>query len=236
MWLLDIMRGHDSRFLNMFRMDKHTFINLCQDLENYYGLVASPRMSILEKLGIFVCIIYLEASNRQVQERFQRSGDTISRVFREDPTFSTVPPEILDDERYMPHLQDCIGAINGTHVSSCVEEYEIIRFIGRKGMPTENIMAVCSFDMQFTFVLPGWEGTTHDGRIFQCAIHKKELNFPKPPPGFLAPYKGTRYHLPEFQRGGRLKRLKETFNRWHSSLRCCIERTFRVWKARWKIL
>ena len=44
-------------------------------------------------------------------------------------------------------------------------------------------MAACSFDMQFIFVMAGWEGTAHDGRLFQHAIHKKELNFPKPPPG-----------------------------------------------------
>ena len=32
------------------------------------------------------------------------------------------------------------------------------------------------------------------------------------------------------------KGRKETFNRAHSSLRCCIERTFGIWKRRWKIL
>ncbi|KAF2299432.1 hypothetical protein GH714_031927 [Hevea brasiliensis] len=146
--------------------------------------------------------------------------------------------------------KDCIGAIDGTHVSACVQEENLIRFIGRKGVPTQNIMAACSFDMQFTFVMAGWEGTAHDGRLFQYAINKQNLNFPKPPPGkyyvvdagyqqmegYLAPYKGTRYHLPDFQRGGRPRGLKEIFNRWHSSLRCCIERTFGVWKARWKIL
>ena len=54
--------------------------------------------------------------------------------------------------------------------------------------------------------------------------------------GYLGPYRGIKYHLPDFQRGGRPKGLKETFNRWHSSLRSCIERAFGVWKARWKIL
>ncbi|KAF2316316.1 hypothetical protein GH714_041657 [Hevea brasiliensis] len=191
----------------------------------------------------------LGASNRQVQERFQHSGETVSRNFHEvlkamlclsidmikptDPTFSNIPPEILNDDRYMPHFKDCIGAIDGTHVSACVQEENLIRFIGRKGVPTQNIMAACSFDMQFTFVMAGWEGTAHDGRLFQkilcsgCWISTD---------GYLAPYKGTRYHLPDFQRGGRPRGLKENFNRWHSSLRCCIERTFGVWKARWKIL
>ena len=51
-------------------------------------------------------------------------------------------------------------------MSACVEKENIIRFIGRKGVPTQNIMAACSFDMQFIFVMAGWEGTTHDGRLF----------------------------------------------------------------------
>ncbi|WCJ41876.1 hypothetical protein M5689_022715 [Euphorbia peplus] len=223
-------------------------------------------MSILEKVGIFLYVLAQGASNRAVQERFQHSGETVSRVFHEvlkamiqfsmnlikprDHTISRTPDEILNDERYMPYFKDCIGAIDGTHVLACVKEKDIVRFIGRKGVPTQNIMAVCSFDMLFTFVLAGWEGTAHDSRLFRYAINKKEIKFPKPPPGkyylvdagypqiegYLAPYKGTRYHLPDFQRGGRPKGQKETFNRWHSSLRCCIERTFGVWKARWRIL
>jgi hypothetical protein len=31
-------------------------------------------------------------------------------------------------------------------------------------------MAACSFDMQFTFVWAGWEGSAHDTRIFYEAI------------------------------------------------------------------
>ena len=54
--------------------------------------------------------------------------------------------------------------------------------------------------------------------------------------GFLGPYKGQRYHLPQFQRGSKPTGYKEVFNQAHSSLRSVIERTFGVWKKRWKIL
>ena len=64
-----------------------------------------------------------------------------------------------------------------------MHEKDLVRFIRRKGVPTQNIMAACSFDMQFIFVMAGWEGATHDGRLFQYAIQRKELNFPKPLPG-----------------------------------------------------
>ena len=54
--------------------------------------------------------------------------------------------------------------------------------------------------------------------------------------GYLGPYKNTRYHLSDFERAGAPKGCQEIFNRAHSSLRSCIERTFGVWKKRWKIL
>ena len=43
-------------------------------------------------------------------------------------------------------------------------------------------MVVCNFNLEFTFVLAGWEGITHDALVFQHALVKTELNFPKPPP------------------------------------------------------
>ena len=46
--------------------------------------------------------------------------------------------------------------------------------------------------------------------------------------GFLAPYKGVRYYLPDFQQGQLPQHLKEKFNYLHSSLRFVIERTFEV--------
>ena len=54
--------------------------------------------------------------------------------------------------------------------------------------------------------------------------------------GFLAPYKGERYHQAEFQRGEPPSNANEEFNKVHSSLRSVIERSFGVWKNRWAIL
>lgn len=54
--------------------------------------------------------------------------------------------------------------------------------------------------------------------------------------GYLAPYKGTKYHLPEFRQGPRPQGSKELFNYYHSSLRNVIERSFGVLKMKWRIL
>ncbi|KAJ7958031.1 DDE_4 domain-containing protein [Quillaja saponaria] len=110
-------------------------------------------------------------------------------------------------------------------------------------------MAACNFDMQFIFALAGWEGTTHDTRVFLYATRTPELNFPKPLVGkyylvdagypqlasYLRPYKGQRYLLFEFLHVNRPSGYQEIYNHAHSSLRSVIERKFGVWKRRWKI-
>ena len=54
---------------------------------------------------------------------------------------------------------------------------------------------------------------------------------------FLSPYRRETYHILEYRsRRGGLRNRREVFNYTHSSLRNCIERTFGVWKARFKIL
>lgn len=55
-------------------------------------------------------------------------------------------------------------------------------------------------------------------------------------PGYLAPYKGSKYHLPEFRNGAMPRGKKGTFNFAHSSLRNVIERAFGVLKMKWRIL
>lgn len=44
-------------------------------------------------------------------------------------------------------------------------------------------MCACSFDMRFTFVISGWEGTANDSRIFNECITNPENNFPMLPQG-----------------------------------------------------
>ncbi|KAK2403074.1 hypothetical protein QL285_052545 [Trifolium repens] len=229
-------------------------------------------MSVQQKVAIFVYILARGASNRDARERFQHSGETISRAFHEvleavcgrsngyrglardvirpkDPTFQFVPPQIANDERYMPYFKDCIGCIDGTHIPACIPEADQMRYRGRKGIPTFNVMASCDFDMCFTFISVGWEGSAHDTRVFLHAINTPTLNFPKPPQGryylvdkgypdkegYLVPYPKVRYHLSQFE-NELPTNAQEAFNRLHSSLRSCIERSFGVLKKRWKIL
>ena len=50
----------------------------------------------------------------------------------------------------------------------------------RKGTLAMNVLGVCSPEMEFIYVLPGWEGSAHDGRILRDAISRPNgLKVPK---------------------------------------------------------
>ncbi|KAK9983014.1 hypothetical protein SO802_032539 [Lithocarpus litseifolius] len=265
-WLMDCLTGNETKCYEMFRMKPHVFLQLCNVLQHTYGLQHTRHIRLEESVGICLMILGQGACYRMVQERFQHSGETIHRHFHRvlkrlnmmsmdifkpsDPTFSVVPRHIQKNSLYMPHFQDCIGAIDGTHIQVVVGDDKKAAYYNRKGVTSFNVMAACDFDLLFTFVMAGWEGAAHDTRIFLDAIRRQSVNFPKPPPGkyylvdagyplrkgYLPPYKGQRYHLSDFQRAGRGNHIEERFNYVHSSLRSAIERTFGVWKNKWKIL
>jgi hypothetical protein len=46
-------------------------------------------------------------------------------------------------------------------------------FYGRKTYVTQNAMACVYFDLRFTFVLAGWEGTTHDALVLWDALERE---------------------------------------------------------------
>jgi len=67
------------------------------------------------------------------------------------------------------------------------------------------MMVTCDFDLKFVHVHAGWEGSASDARVLQDALNH---GFSVPPdkfylvdagyantPKFLAPYRGTTYHL-----------------------------------------
>ena len=54
------------------------------------------------------------------------------------------------------------------------------RYRSRKADIVTNVLGVCAPDMQFVYVLPSWEGSTHDGRVLSDAITRPNgLRIPK---------------------------------------------------------
>ncbi|KAK6912237.1 Harbinger transposase-derived nuclease domain [Dillenia turbinata] len=217
-----------------------------------------------DDLAIFLNIVGHNERNRVIQERFQHSGETISRHFNNvlkaikslsreflhAPPLST-PPEIIRSNRYYPYFKDCIGVIDGMHVPAHVPAKDQSRFRNKKGILSQNVLAACTFDLQFIFIYPGWEGAAADSRVLRAVLDDPDQNFPLIPEGkyylvdtsysnmdgFIAPYLGVRYHLQEYKGANQLPRnAKDLYNHRHASLRIVIQRCFDVLKARFPIL
>ena len=66
---------------------------------------------------------------------------------------------------FYPYVMDCLGAIDGTHIRVTIPEEDQSTFRNRKGFLSQNVMAACSFDLKFQYILAGWEGSVHDGKL-----------------------------------------------------------------------
>lgn len=121
---------------------------------------------------------------------------------------SQLPPIIQNNTKLWPFFKNCLGALDGTHIHACVPPSSRARYRNRKNGISQNVLAVCDFNMSFTYVLSGWEGSAADSTILEDA-RSKDLRVP---PGkyylgdagfpssdaVLVPYRGVRYHLREW--------------------------------------
>ena len=81
--------------------------------------------------------------------------------------------------------QGCVGAIDGMHIECVVPVAVASAYCNWKGFPTQNVMAVVEFEMKFTYIVAGWEGSAHDARILNIAISTLAFRFPRAPPCIL---------------------------------------------------
>jgi hypothetical protein len=196
-WVERTLENSNDCF-DMFRMRRTVFRRLHDTLVESYGLLPSRGVSTTKALGIFLWACGGPQSFRQIKNKFGYSLETISRKYSEvlnalykmssdvikpkDPNFIEIHPR-LRESRFWPHFKDCIGAIDGSHFPVSVPATEQAKYIGRHGYASQNVMAVCDFDMRFTFVVTSWPGSVHDTRVLQDTLITYADRFSHPPEG-----------------------------------------------------
>jgi hypothetical protein len=85
----------------------------------------------------------------------------------------------------MPYFKNCIGALDGTHISATPHSEDLIIYIGRGGIPTQNVLAIVDFNMRFIYASTGQPGSTHDTNVLFHALRHDHDTFPHPPQGML---------------------------------------------------
>lgn len=78
----ELLEGHPVRFYEQIRLEKHTFYLLRDALCERSLLKDAKRMTVDEQLLMFLHTIGHIVRNRVIQDRYQHSGEPISRHFQ----------------------------------------------------------------------------------------------------------------------------------------------------------
>ncbi|XP_052622672.1 uncharacterized protein LOC128127962 [Lactuca sativa] len=263
-YTLELLHRNRLQCVEVLRMSRESFVRLCAHFRANYSLKDSKHVSVEEKMAMFFMMIGHNQRYVIIKRRFQHSKQTIHKFFYEVlekmmlfaqdvivPTSFNPNPNIPGHNRRLRRVfKGAVGALDGTLIHAVVpaKKQDLYRSRG-KGDCYQNVLAICDFNMIFTFVVTGWEGVAHDSRILSEAVADPQASFPFPPPdkyylcdvayahtrGFMAPYRNVRYWLGDFRQRRALTN-KEKFNHGHAKLRNVIERAFGVLKARFPIL
>ncbi|CAA0830176.1 Unknown protein [Striga hermonthica] len=198
-WVNELLAGNPRRFKDAMGINQCHFTILCDEIKRagFHPKRRQTKIGIEESVAIFLHTIKGHQRQRFAAETFRKSGETISRHchkvinalcylasdYIRPPDFNRVAPWIRNNRNLYPYFKDCIGAIDGT--ITWVPEGQQGSYRCRKGYLAQNVMLACDFDLKFTFVLAGWEGSANNARIFNQTLSDPRYNFPYPPPGKL---------------------------------------------------
>ncbi|XP_028092971.1 uncharacterized protein LOC114293138 [Camellia sinensis] len=168
--------------------------HMSSDRENNTMELSSEEDEILDDFMDFFMIALMH-DHINGSNRFQHATETICRHIKivmralcklsslviKPRNLEDIPGKILNDRRFFPWFKDCVDAIDGTLVDAWVPASRQNTFRGRKATVSQNVLAACDFDMLFTFVNFGWEGSAHDNAILVDSITRADLQFPHPP-------------------------------------------------------
>jgi hypothetical protein len=222
----ELRTGDDARMFKATRLHQYQFeilLAVCED----HGLTDGGTLPGAEKLAMFLFILAGNDSYRDTELQFCHSPATIKKYFHQVlrlivdcvyPAYVKMPAletplKIKRDPKYNPWFEYFVGALDGSHILIAppkgVSGEDYVAFRNRKAGVSQNILAVVDFDMNFVFVLAGWEGSANDQNVIGDAISRGALSLPRPwyflaDAGYsfnngltLPPYKKVRYHLQE---------------------------------------
>ncbi|CAH8270096.1 unnamed protein product [Arabidopsis lyrata] len=261
-YLEKLLKKDHDRFRKVYRMYPDVFLKLCDIIKEKTSLRGTRQTCLEEMVATFLLTIGQNSRYNYTMDTFERSKFAASTNFHKvlnalttiAPSLMakhglTVPAKIRESTRYYPYFKDCVGAIDGTHIHAMVPASNAPSYRNRKGYTSQNVLAACNFDLEFIYVLSGWEGTAHDSKVLSDALKRSKSKLPVPEGkyylvdcgfanrrNFLAPFRGTKYHLQDFRgQGCDPSNQNELFNLRHASLRNVIDRIFGIFKSRFLI-
>ncbi|KAI7990680.1 Protein ALP1-like [Camellia lanceoleosa] len=165
--------------------------------------------------------------------KFRYVNDVLKAMLRLQANLLSTPNPITEanTDPWWNCFLNCLGALNGTYIRVRVPVIHQARYRTRKGDIATNVLGVCSQQMNFIYVLLGlMHNIPHTGYYYLVDAGYTNGQ------GFLAPYRGQRYHVSIWKKGATPSNYQEYFNMKHAQARNVIERCFGLLKMRWAIL
>uniref|UniRef100_A0A0R0K820 DUF8040 domain-containing protein n=1 Tax=Glycine max TaxID=3847 RepID=A0A0R0K820_SOYBN len=192
-----LYRGTEKECIEQLRLSKSTFLNLCRILQEKGGLVRTRNIPTTKAVTMFLHILAHNLKYRVVQFSYCRSKETISRQFND--VLRAIMKVINDYLNFQSCTLEGVEANNWRWFKSeekLEESQEIARDVA---------------------IAVGRHVSPLRGKYFLVdAGYTNGL-------GFLAAYRGTRYHLNEGIENTP-QSYKELFNHLHLSAQNAIER------------
>nr|XP_034586585.1 uncharacterized protein LOC117849098 [Setaria viridis] len=152
--VVQILEGHENWCKVEFRMEPEIFRVIANYLRVENLLCDTRGVRVEEQLGMFMFMLSHNASIDRLKKEFQHSGETIHRKITEFfdiipalthrflklPNVNHTHVKIASDPRFMPFFQNCVGAIDGTHVPITIAQERAAPYRNRKGTLSQNVM------------------------------------------------------------------------------------------------
>ena len=165
----DIMNVQSEQlFRDVTRMDKICFQLLVDVLMTRGGMEESNKLRAGFKVIVYVYML-VGNSYRDIRQRLNMSLSMIHKCiydvacavlaiksfYMRLPMPDVTHSKISTNWRYSGFFDDCLGALDGTHIPAIVPDAVKKPFRNRHGEPTQNVLAVVDFDLKFTYALAG---------------------------------------------------------------------------------
>lgn len=248
---LDYM--NDMDLLQNYRLDRQTIIQLCGELEQGLRRPTQRTNALPVSLIVTLALRYYATGSFQavlanshgvtpiaVSRSIHSVSRELCRFYQNNimfPMTQAQQTKTKQDFYAISGFPNVIGAVDGTFVPIIAPSVEEHLYVTRKGFHAINVQGICDANNIFLNVVVRWPGSTHDAYIWNnCAVS----NF------LTEEHFNTTWLL-----GDSAYPLKDhlltpvltpttaaerRYNSAHKRTRCVIERTYGLWKMRFRCL
>ncbi|CAM8972650.1 unnamed protein product [Rhodiola kirilowii] len=132
-----LVHTHPRLCHEQLRLTANMVKNLVNLLVSRQLLSDGTHISVLEQVGMTLFILAIRASYHDVADTFKHSPSPVGTYFkivlhallmisddivRPHTSLDDVPAKIANSSLYFPYFQNCVGALDGTHIEAVLGE------------------------------------------------------------------------------------------------------------------